>query len=94
MNVALVVSKKGDGEMSVLLDTTLTEELRNEGTARDLVRKVQMMRKEKGCRIDEQIALKLPNEHKQIGDKLIAYIQEKTLAHTLTWGDSMSISTG
>jgi len=63
------------------------------GMARDLVRKVQGMRKEKGLTIDEHITLVLPSEHESLGEENIEYIKKKTLAKKLTWGSSISIST-
>ncbi len=49
-----------------LLDTTITPELLLEGKYRDLVREVQDLRKEKGLRPGELVALSLPERYKEI----------------------------
>ena len=44
-----------DGGLSIYLDTTLTEELLDEGTERELVSKIQTMRKEAGFEVTDKI---------------------------------------
>jgi isoleucyl-tRNA synthetase len=48
--------------IQVALDTTLTQELRDEGLARDLVRAVQEMRKAAGLTLSERITLYLSGD--------------------------------
>ena len=43
----------------VVLDTTTTPELEAEGTARDLIRKIQELRKESGLQVSDRIAIEL-----------------------------------
>ncbi len=61
------------------------------GEARELVRQIQQLRKEKGCRIDERITVALPKQYETLPDKLIAYIKKETLADTVTWGETLTI---
>ncbi len=82
------------GELKVTLDLELTDQLKNEGAARELVRDIQKMRKEKGCTIDAHITLVLPGDDQSLSKDLLAYIQKETLADTITWGDALTISTG
>jgi len=84
----------GEGEMEVVLDTTLTEELRDEGKARETVRAIQLLRKEKGCTIDGSISVTLPKELETLPEALLAYIKKETLATSFVWGNSLEISTG
>jgi isoleucyl-tRNA synthetase len=49
-----------EGHLQVALDTALTEELRREGAARDLVRAVQEARKQAGLAVSERVVLYLP----------------------------------
>ena len=88
-----VVFKEIDGFI-FYLDTNITEELKLKGTARELVRQIQQLRKEKGCIIDEHIAATLPKQYETFPDELIAYIKKETLTDTVTWGDTLTISTG
>lgn len=46
-----------DGELTVALDITITEELRNEGAAREVVNRVQNLRKESGLDVTDRIEL-------------------------------------
>lgn len=57
-----VVNKEGfstesDGETTVVLDTALTDELIREGVERELVSKIQTMRKDAGFEVTDHIAL-------------------------------------
>jgi isoleucyl-tRNA synthetase len=57
LNVKEVVVSQGAAELKVELDTILTPELKAEGAVRELIRQVQELRKEKGCRLDEKIVI-------------------------------------
>lgn len=46
-----------EGNVTVALDITLTDELRNEGIARDIVNRVQNIRKNRGYEITDKISL-------------------------------------
>ncbi len=47
----------GEGEVGVVLDTHITEELKEEGTLREILSKVQNMRKESGFEVADKINL-------------------------------------
>jgi isoleucyl-tRNA synthetase len=64
------------------------------GSARDLIREIQKLRKAKGCAIDAHISLILPKDKQSLPKDLIAYVQKETLADGITWGDTLTISTG
>ena len=52
-----------EGNLTVALDITLTEELRNEGMARELVNRIQNIRKKSGLEITDRIRVSIePNE--------------------------------
>ena len=81
----LVVSS--DKEMTLVLDTALTEELLLEGLYRELLRQCQLLRKEAGLEVDKTIRLAIKSEDEQIGRVLKQYgkkIAEETLAFELT----------
>ncbi len=48
-----------DGNLTVALDVTLSEELKSEGIARELVNRVQNLRKDSGLEITDRILLKV-----------------------------------
>ncbi|MBO4472943.1 MAG: hypothetical protein J5765_03955, partial [Clostridia bacterium] len=50
---------ESDGKITVALDTSLTPELIDEGFARELVSKVQTMRKEAGFEVTDHIRLSI-----------------------------------
>jgi len=93
LNVKQVICKKGS-EIGITLDMTVTPELAEEGKARGLVREIQMLRKEKGCTIDQPIAVSLPIEYKKLPDNLVSYIKKETLATGITWEETLNISIG
>ena len=47
----------GEGHLGVVLDTTITPELREEGHVREMISKIQNMRKDKGFEVADKIRL-------------------------------------
>ena len=82
----------GDGE--VFLNTKITQDLKEKGMARELLRKIQTLRKEKECTIDAHISLVLPNEYKAVPEKLMEKVKTDALVDSFIWGDSLQILTG
>lgn len=79
-----------DGNLTVALEIELTEELRREGTARELINRVQNMRKDNSLEITDRINITIsPNEDM---DNAIAsfedYIKGQVLADNLTVADN------
>ncbi len=90
LNVKQIELKPGSGELSVKLDATITPELRAEGEARELIRQIQVLRKESGCRLNQYIDITLPeNACRDFAN----YIKRETLAKKILWGDHLQIST-
>jgi len=77
---------------AVAIDTTLTEDLIDEGLARDLVRAIQNARKEAGLQVSDRIAILLwhdePSRIPQVFEKFGDYIQSETLADELRLVDA------
>ena len=63
-------SVANDGKLTVALDITLTDELRREGLARDLVNRVQNLRKEMGLEVQDKITILL-EKNKEIFNQAI-----------------------
>ena len=78
-----------EGSLTVALDITVTDALRTEGTARELVKRIQNLRKEKGFEITDRIKIEL--SHAEPTDKAVAefrdYICGQVLANALTLAD-------
>jgi len=92
-NIKTIIFNKGDGEIQVELDTTITPELEKEGKVRDVIRTIQQLRKEKKCAIDEPITLTLPSALQTLGDSYLESIKRETLSDKILWGDSYTILT-
>ena len=75
------------GGVTVALETTLTEELLEEGFVREIISKVQTMRKECGLAVTDHIALDLSGNVKltAIAAKNEAFIREITLADSVSY---------
>ncbi|PIE24190.1 MAG: isoleucine--tRNA ligase [Planctomycetota bacterium] len=95
----LLLDPKGDiscaavpaNDTIVVLDTEITEELRQQGLARDLIRAVQQARKDSGLHVSDRIelAMQLPNEDwKAVAKTYASMIQEATLAESLSLVDA------
>jgi isoleucyl-tRNA synthetase len=72
-----------DGKTVVLLDTNVTEELKNEGIARDIIRNVQNLRKDAGLDIADRIRLSPMTTSPELAraiQQCRAYIAAETLA--------------
>ncbi|WP_299680116.1 isoleucine--tRNA ligase [uncultured Dokdonia sp.] len=78
----LVASQNG---MTVALDITITEELRKEGVARELVNRIQNLRKDSGYEVTDRIHIVLQKESliEQTVKDNAAYIKTETLADSL-----------
>jgi len=76
---------ESDNGMTVVLDTTLTEELINEGILREIIRSTQVLRKEANFEIDDRIELNITAEDQTISNILNSNadkIKSETLAVT------------
>ncbi|WP_291132518.1 isoleucine--tRNA ligase [Flavobacterium sp. UBA7682] len=81
--------------ITVALDITLTEELKNEGIARELVNRIQNLRKDSGFEVTDKIKVHL--QHNDILAKAIQenenYIKSETLTETLVLDNEVSNGT-
>ena len=74
-----------EGALTVALDVTLSEELREEGIARELVNRIQNLRKDSGFEVTDRIDVMLQKD-KQIEQAVrsnIEYIKSETLTEEL-----------
>lgn len=85
-----------DQGLTVALDVTLTEALRQEGIARDLVNRVQNLRKDMGLEVQDKIHIKVQKLDELVNAALTnfaSYIQTETQALTLELLDNLDQAT-
>ena len=84
-----------EGSLTVALDITVTDELKNEGVARELVKRIQNLRKESGFEITDRIDITL--QHTPQTDKAVEmfreYICAQVLANGITLTDTVADAT-
>jgi isoleucyl-tRNA synthetase len=71
-----------EGQMTIALDIEVTEELKQEGVAREFINKIQNLRKESGFEVTDRINIKIV-KHSEINDAVYhhkSYICAQTLA--------------
>ena len=81
-----------EGVLTVALDITVTEELRLEGMARELVSKIQNIRKSSGFEISDRISVTLTS-HPQLDAAVAAhntYIAGQVLADSIVVANSVA----
>ncbi len=80
----------GEGEIGVVLDTHITEELREEGMLREVLSKVQNMRKDRGFEVLDRINIYVSeNENvENIIKKFEETIKHDTLADNIFYGEA------
>ena len=81
---------EGDNEATVVLDTNLTTELIEEGFVREIISKIQTMRKEAGFEVMDKIAIYETGSEKvtEILNKFGDTIKEEVLATDLVLGET------
>ena len=83
------------GAITVALDVTITEELRKEGIARELVNRIQNLRKDSGFDVTDKIDVMLQKDgfvEKAVEDN-ITYIKTETLTAQLYFEDHLEDGT-
>jgi isoleucyl-tRNA synthetase len=84
-----------EGNLTVALEIELTDELRQEGMARELINRIQNIRKDSGLDITDRITVVVsPNEQmnaaiENFGD----YIKTQVLANTIDVADNDGVET-
>ena len=80
----------GGNQLEVDFDTKLTDHLIKKGRARELVRAIQEARKAAACRLDEVIAVVLPDWPVEFE----AYLKQQTLVKGITRGATLTVIRG
>jgi isoleucyl-tRNA synthetase len=80
-----------DGALTIALDITVTEELKNEGIAREFINRIQNIRKESGFEVIDKINIQIVN-HEAITSAIkihADYIGVQTLAQNIELVDNL-----
>jgi isoleucyl-tRNA synthetase len=86
-------SVASEGGLTVAIDNTITDELRKEGIARDIVSRVQNLRKDMGLEVQDKIRIKIQKKDELIDGALMAnkeYICSETQALSLELIEKLS----
>ena len=77
------------GKLTVALDVTITEDLRKEGIARELVNRIQNIRKSSGFDITDRINIKISDQEqvRTTVSEYKAYIASQVLADNIELGN-------
>ena len=81
-----------EGNITVALDTTLTEDLVNEGIAREFVNRIQNLRKDSGFDVTDKIKLEI-QKHEAINKAIEihkSYIASETLCADIQLVDTLT----
>lgn len=80
-----------EGGLTIALDINLTEELKQEGIAREFINKIQNIRKESDFEVTDRIVLKIQNHvfYNQAIENFKEYISNQTLASELVITDHL-----
>jgi isoleucyl-tRNA synthetase len=80
-----------EGRLTVALDVTVTDELRNEGIAREFVNRIQNIRKEAGFDVTDKIIVQIADNDfiREAVKRHAGYIGSQTLASEVTLVDSL-----
>lgn len=83
-----------NGNLTIALDITLTDELKSEGLARELVNRIQNIRKDKGFEVTDKIKLQIEKNSELVGaiNHNNVYICSETLATSLDLVDQIEPS--
>jgi len=81
-----------DGDLTVAMDISLTDDLRAEGTARELVNRIQNLRKTKDFNVTDRIKITLEKQETVVPavELFNEYISTEVLANQLTLADSVA----
>ncbi|MFA6401335.1 MAG: isoleucine--tRNA ligase [Salinivirgaceae bacterium] len=84
-----------DGPLTVAIDITVTEELRNEGIAREFINRIQNLRKDSGFEVTDKILVQIM-DHPEISAAITehkSYISAQTLAKKIELVANLELNT-
>lgn len=91
----IAIQALADNSHLISLDLNVTEELKQEGLARDVIRLIQQARKDADLDVSDKINLRISSEQPKVADitkNFNEYIKEQVLAENLTFVDTQEIN--
>jgi isoleucyl-tRNA synthetase len=88
LNVKKVETKKGEGELKVILDTEISPELQLEGAKRELIRFINLLRKKENLSINDRAEVVLTSSDRfieEVLDKFKGDIERETLSSNIVF---------
>ena len=84
----------GEGSIGVVLDTNITDELREEGHVREMISKIQNMRKDRGFEVADKIKLYVADNDMllDIVKKYAEVIKKETLTQEIVYNEEVDYS--
>ena len=84
----------GEGDIGVVLDSTITEQLREEGHLREIISKIQNMRKESGFEVADKINLYVSDNNMllEVIKKFSDVIKKETLTEEINYNSEINYS--
>jgi isoleucyl-tRNA synthetase len=85
-----------DQDLTVALDVTVTDELKQEGIARDLVNRIQNLRKDLGLEVQDKIRIEVAKHSTMVDTALVnfaGYVKNETQAVALDLLEAVSAAT-
>jgi len=84
------IAKTQTDEITLILNKKLTEELEAEGFAREIVRRIQSMRKELDLDVEDKIKTEIKTDKEKTLQNWVDYIQGETRSEKLSFSDKPS----
>ena len=83
------------GPLTVALDVTIDDDLRKEGIARELVNRIQNLRKESGFEVTDKITIKIQKDGfvEKAVESNLSYIKTETLTAELDFEETLENGT-
>jgi isoleucyl-tRNA synthetase len=84
------------GNITVALDITISEELKKEGIARELINRIQNLRKDAGFEVTDTIHIRIEAQDDLLKEAIEAnadYIKAETLTETIAFDESLPSGT-
>lgn len=84
LNLKKIEYKKSTEELNIKLDTIITSELKEEGAAREIIRQIQQLRKDKGLTLSDKTKIEAPAWPEPYEKQILAATSSKSITRGTT----------